>query len=121
MVDVLRIASGLTPAIRQTQNQVPHSEQGSSVLTCGVEPSTVSPAGYAVLGLLDKRCAYRVRGRWRFRGRHSCVRDATFAPLIANGLAERVETDRYSQIRITPAGRSVNQESTAGHKFRSIN
>ena len=71
---------------------------------------TLSPAGYKVLGLLDKGCAYQVHGAWRFRGRHRCVKELTFLRLLANGLAERVETDRHLQIRITPAGRSVNRE-----------
>jgi hypothetical protein len=70
----------------------------------------LSPAGYKVLGLLDKGCAYQVHGAWRFRGRHRCVKELTFLRLLANGLAERVETDRHLQIRITPAGRSVNRE-----------
>jgi hypothetical protein len=73
------------------------------------EPS-LSPAGYKVLGLLDKGCAYQVHGAWRFRGRHRCVKELSFLRLLANGWAERVETDRHLQIRITPAGRSVNRE-----------
>ena len=73
-------------------------------------PSPLSPAGYRVLGLLEKGCAYQVHGAWRFRGLHSCVKELTFLSLLANGLAERVETDRHLQIRITPAGRSVNRE-----------
>jgi hypothetical protein len=73
-------------------------------------PSPLSPAGYRVLGLLEKGCAYQVHGAWRFRGRHSCVKELTFLSLLANGLAERVETDRHQQIRITPAGRSVCRE-----------
>ena len=115
MLDVLSAVRRLTPVNRSaTQNQAPPGNSGASptVLTDGARPSAVSPAGYVVLGLLDKRCAYQVRGRWRFRGRHSCVRDATFLPLLVNGLAEHVETDRHLQIRITPAGRSVNQEQS---------
>jgi hypothetical protein len=69
-----------------------------------------SRAGFKVLGLLEKGCAYQVHGAWRFRGRHRCVKEATFLRLVANGWAERVETDRHLQIRITPAGRSVNRE-----------
>jgi hypothetical protein len=115
MLDVLRAIGRLTPAgYRGTQTQAPLGNNGATptVLTDRARPSAVSPAGYVVLGLLDKGCAYQVHGRWRFRGRHSCVRDLTFVPLLANGLAERVETDRHLQIRITPAGRSVNQEQT---------
>src|ERR1700722_9352886 len=73
-------------------------------------PSLLSPAGYRVLGLLEKGCAYQVHGAWRFRGLLSCVKELTFLSLLANGLAERVETDRHQQIRITPAGRSVCRE-----------
>jgi hypothetical protein len=43
-------------------------------------PSPLSPAGYRVLGLLEKRCAYQVHGAWRFRGLHSCVKELTFLP-----------------------------------------
>ena len=70
----------------------------------------LSPAGYRVLGLLERGCAYQIHGAWRFRGQHRCVKELTFLRLLANGLAERVETDRHLQIRITPAGRSVNRE-----------
>jgi len=117
MLDVLRAVRDLTPAsYRGTQDQAPPDNNGSSatVLTDGVRPFALSPAGYAVLSHLDKGCAYQVHGRWRFRGRHSCIRDGTFLPLLANGLAERVETDRHRQIRITPAGRSVSQEAVPG-------
>ena len=78
--------------------------------TDDVRLSVLSPAGYRVLGLLEKGCAYQVHGAWRFRGQHRCVKELTFLRLLANGLAERVETDRHLQIRITPAGRSVNRE-----------
>ena len=78
--------------------------------TDGLTPSALSPAGYRLLGLLERGCAYQVHGAWRFRGMHSCVKELTFLSLLANGLAERVETDRHLQIRITPAGRSVNRE-----------
>ena len=84
----------------------------SSVTTATDEASqpSLSPAGYKVLGLLDKGCAYQIHGAWRFRGQHRCVKELTFLRLLANGLAERVESDRHMQIRITPAGRSVNRE-----------
>jgi hypothetical protein len=114
MLNVLRAVRGLTPvSYRGTQDQAPPDNKGSSatVLTGGGRQSVLSAAGYAVLSLLDKGCAYQVHGRWRFRGRHSCVRDVTFVPLLANGFAERVKTERHLEIRITPAGRSVNQES----------
>ena len=70
-----------------------------------------SPGGRRVLGLLqEKGCAYQVRGAWRFRGLRSHVQRSTIDALLANGLAERVETDRCSEIHITPAGREVRSE-----------
>jgi hypothetical protein len=66
--------------------------------------SELSPAGYKVLDLLQRGCAYSVRGAWRFRGLHGRVREQAFFSLLARGLAERVETDRYAEMRITPAG-----------------
>jgi hypothetical protein len=66
--------------------------------------SAVSPASYKVLDLLHKGCAYSVRGAWRFRGLRSRVREQAFASLLATGLAERVETDQYAEMRITRAG-----------------
>ena len=80
-----------------------------------VRQPSLSPAGYKVLGLLEKGCAYQVHGAWRFRGQHRCVKELTFLRLLASGLAERVETDRHLQIRITPAGRSVNREIPRRH------
>ena len=79
--------------------------------TAGAWLWALSPAGYKVLGLLRKGCAYQVQGAWRFRGSHSPTREPTFACLLARGLAERVETDWHAQIRITDAGRSFNRES----------
>jgi hypothetical protein len=79
--------------------------------TDGVRLSTLSPASYKILGLLEKGCAYSVRGAWRFRGLRGCVNEQAFLSLLANGLAERVETDRYAQVRITPAGRSISADS----------
>ena len=70
----------------------------------------LSPAEHRVLGRLRKGCAYQVQGAWRFRGSHSPTREPTLSCLLAKGLAERVETDRHAQIRITDAGRSVNGE-----------
>jgi hypothetical protein len=67
-------------------------------------PSALSPASYKVLDLLHKGCAYSVRGAWRFRGVRSRVKEQAFASLLATGLAERVETDRYAEMRITVAG-----------------
>jgi hypothetical protein len=116
-LNVLRAVRSLAAiSYRATQKQAHPDIEGSSatVLTDGETPSALSPASFAVLGLLDKGCAYQGHGRWRFRGRHNCVRNVTFVPLLANGLAERVETDRarHLQIRITPAGRSVNQKQS---------
>jgi hypothetical protein len=79
--------------------------------TDGARPSALSPASHKILGLLQKRCAYSVRGAWRFRGLRGCVKEQAFLSLLANGLAERVETDRYEQVRITPAGRSISADS----------
>jgi hypothetical protein len=67
-------------------------------------PSALSPASYKVLDLLHKGRAYSVRGAWRFRGLRSRVKEQAFAPLLATGLAERVETHRYAEMRITLAG-----------------
>jgi hypothetical protein len=61
-----------------------------------------------MLCLLRKGCAYSVRGAWRFRGVRGSVDERAFRLLLAKGLAERVETDRYAQVRITPAGRSIS-------------
>ncbi len=72
---------------------------------------TLSPAGYRVLRLLQKGCAYHEHGAWRFRGSHSPTSGPTLLGLLANGLAERVEIDRHAQVRITSAGRSVIQEA----------
>lgn len=71
---------------------------------------TLSPAGYKVLRLLEKGCAYQARGAWRFRGSHSPTNGRTLIGLLAKGLAERVEIDRHAQVRITMAGRSVSLE-----------
>jgi hypothetical protein len=73
--------------------------------------SALSAASYKVLGRLQKGYAYEVHGAWRFRGSHTATRKPTLACLLMKGLAERVETDRYAQIRITDAGRSFNRES----------
>src|SRR5580704_489807 len=90
-----------------------HIMDGLTLVTAAtdeVRQPGLSPAGYKVLGLLEKGCAYQIHGAWRFRGQHRCVKELTFLRLLANGLAERVETDRHLQIRITQAGRSVNRE-----------
>jgi len=73
--------------------------------------SALSPGSYRLLGLLQKGCAYSVRGSWRFRGLRGSVRDHAFVSLLYKGLAERVETDRFAQVRITPAGRSFDVSS----------
>jgi hypothetical protein len=77
----------------------------------GVRLLPLSPASYKVLGLLKRGCAYSVRGAWRFRGLRGCVKEQEFLPLLAKGLAERVETDGYAQVQITPAGRSISADS----------
>jgi hypothetical protein len=41
----------------------------------------------------------------------SSVKEPTLLFLLKNGLAERVETDRHAQLRITPAGRSVRSDA----------
>jgi hypothetical protein len=79
--------------------------------TDGPRSFAMSPAGYRVLGLLHKGCAYQVRGAWRVRGLRSSVKEPTLLFLLKNGLAERVETDRHAQLRITPAGRSVRSDA----------
>lgn len=84
--------------------------------TGGTTRSSLSPAGYKVLGLLQKGCAYQVQGAWRFRGSRSLIRKPTLARLLTRGLVERVETDKHAQIRITEAGRSVNRESPVPSK-----
>ena len=82
--------------------------------------SALSPASNRILDLLHKGCAYSVRGSWRFRGLRARVKDQAFASLLATGLAERVETDRYAEMRITPAGTldqrrpRMNSQSVAG-------
>ncbi len=76
--------------------------------TNGARLSELPRASCIVLGLLRKGCAYSVRGSWRFRGLRGCVDEQAILLLLANGLAERVETDRYVQVQITPAGRSFS-------------
>jgi hypothetical protein len=75
----------------------------------------LSAASYKVLGLLRKGCAYRVRDAWRFRGLRCAVKDQTFFSLLEKGLAERVETNRYAQMRITPAGRTIEADIGWAH------
>jgi hypothetical protein len=70
----------------------------------------LSRAGFKVLGRLQRSCAYQVHGAWRFRGMRNRVKEPTILALLARGLAERVETDRQTQVRITPAGRWVNSD-----------
>ena len=48
----------------------------------------LTPAGYKVLRLLQKGCAYQARGAWRFRGSHSPTNRRTLVGLLAKGLAE---------------------------------
>jgi hypothetical protein len=73
--------------------------------------SKLSDAGYKVLARLQRGCAYRVHGAWRFRGSHSPINGATVVLLLTKGLAERVHIDSHVQVRITPAGSLVNRKS----------
>jgi hypothetical protein len=70
-------------------------------------PTALSAAGYELLGRLQKGCAYQVNGGWRFRGLRSRVKETGLLSLRLKGLAECVETGRYPQFRITPAGRMI--------------
>ena len=70
-------------------------------------PFGLSPTSYRLLCLLQRGSAYSVRGRWRFRGLRASVSNHAFVSLLSRGLAERVETDRFALVRITPAGRSI--------------
>jgi DNA-binding MarR family transcriptional regulator len=78
----------------------------------GTKLPALTPASYRVLRLLQKGSAYQARGTWRFRGSHGPTNGRTLVGLLEKGLAERVEIDRCSQVRITTAGRSVNQEGS---------
>jgi hypothetical protein len=70
----------------------------------------LSPADHKVLRLLQKGSAYRVRGAWRFRGLRARVNERALVSLLEKGLAERVETERHRQVRITLAGCAANQK-----------
>jgi hypothetical protein len=72
--------------------------------------SALSPADYKVLRLLQKGCAYQVRGAWRFRGLHTRVVERALVSVLEKGLAERVETEQHRQVKITPAGCAANQK-----------
>ena len=78
--------------------------------TDGATQLALSSAGYKVLRRLQKGCAYQVHGAWRLRGLRSPISEPTLLSLLAKGLVERVEIDGLVQIRINPAGRSVNQK-----------
>jgi hypothetical protein len=71
---------------------------------------SLSSAGHKILRRLKKGSAYQVHGAWRFRGLRSPISEPTLLSLLAKGLAERVEIDGLAQIRINPAGRSVNEK-----------
>ena len=73
--------------------------------------SALSPTSYKLLCFLQRGCAYSVRGSWRFRGLRECVNEQAFMSLLSKGLAERADTDRFQQVRITPAGRLVSANS----------
>jgi hypothetical protein len=72
----------------------------------------LSPACFRVLQLLERGSAYRVREAWRVRGSRRRVHDRTIDTLLDFGLAERIETDRFSEIRITPSGRALDGGAT---------
>jgi hypothetical protein len=72
--------------------------------------SALSPADYKVLRLLQKGCAYQVRGAWRFRGLRSRVKERALVSVLEKGLAERVETEQHHQVKITLAGCAANQQ-----------
>jgi hypothetical protein len=70
-------------------------------------PFGLSPNGYVVLSFLRRGSAFQVRGAWRIRGLRRCVQESALFCLRRNGLAERVETGRYIEFQITPAGRTA--------------
>lgn len=72
-----------------------------------VRQRALSPAGQRILILLEKGSAYRVRDAWRLRGSRRRIQEPTIDSLLASGFAERIEADRCSEIRITPAGRVI--------------
>jgi predicted transcriptional regulator len=72
--------------------------------------TAISPRDYDVLRLLQKGCAYQMRGAWRFRGVHHHVKERALVSLLEKGLAERVENDRHRQVRITSTGREANRK-----------
>jgi hypothetical protein len=80
--------------------------------------STLSAAGYKVLGQLQKGRAYRVHGAWRLRGTHAPLSGATVGVLLTKGLAERVDVERHVEVRITPAGSSVNRQGAGAATAR---
>jgi hypothetical protein len=65
----------------------------------------LSTAACKVLARLKRGPAYRVGNAWRFRGVRTPAAGATIDMLLVKGLAERFDTDTYSGVRITPAGR----------------
>jgi len=72
----------------------------------------LSDPGYKALRKLEKGCAYRMHGAWRFRGSHSAAHNATLVVLLAKGLAELVDIGGLAQVRITKAGRTARREGT---------
>jgi hypothetical protein len=79
---------------------------------------SISAAGQRVLFLLKKQCAYRVRNAWRLRGSRAPIHQPTLDGLLANGLVERIETDRCPEIRITSAGRTFIGELRNGDRVK---
>ncbi len=107
---------GLSPVISSFQSVGAMNNMKLAVSPSdGARLSALSPASCKVLGLLHKGCAYRVRGAWRFRGLRGPVKEQAFLSLFAMGLAERVETDRCAQVRITRAGRWVSADAGSAH------
>src|SRR5579871_3636111 len=72
-----------------------------------IKERVISPAGQRMLVLLKKQSAFFVRNAWRLRGSRSRIHQPTLDALLASGLVERLETDRYPEVRITPAGRAL--------------
>ena len=70
--------------------------------------SALSPADYKVLSLLQKGCAYQVRGAWRFRGSRTRVKERALVSVLEQGLAEGVETNAISAF-VRDAGCHVGQ------------
>jgi len=84
----------------------------SPALPIAAKILALSESGYKALHKLEKGCAYRMNGAWRFRGSHSPAHNATLVVLLAKGLAELVDIGGLAQVRITQAGRAARREGT---------